>query len=413
MTIALVSASAALSGVSGGMTAAVADAAESVASGFAGLFAQSLEEGSLRADPNAAPEDTLANILRDILSALNEGDSESLENLAATLQKALARQDADQDEETENALQAILGTLQLPGDAAQDLRAIAERLSGQYAKSQAAADAALDSSRAAGKTKKDEENESAVWSSLANFLGKKGEGSGSAALSAAGAAELPISANLAGGISGKSGKIMEARADDAGSGREFSQLLRAFSPAANAASAQHTPAASGTNSAALSAPVASEAWGRQLGEQMLWMVKNDLHTAQIKLNPAHLGPLSITLRLEGDQATARFVAATPEVRQAIEDAMPRLREMMAASGVSLAQTDVGESPRRDPSEQTMSDFYGRERENRQNEPQNDPLASGAPPAYGEKEEGAPILAHDMETWRFHEFAQRGGIDLFA
>ena len=45
--------------------------------------------------------------------------------------------------------------------------------------------------------------------------------------------------------------------------------------------------------------------------------------------------------MTGDQATATFVSANPAVREAIENAVPRLREVLADAGVTLGQTQVG------------------------------------------------------------------------
>lgn len=88
-------------------------------------------------------------------------------------------------------------------------------------------------------------------------------------------------------------------------------------------------------------PVQDPRWPQDFGEKIVWMARNDQQQAQLSLSPAHLGPLQITLNLEANKASAMFVAATPEVQQAIEDAMPRLREMLAGAGISLGQTSVG------------------------------------------------------------------------
>jgi flagellar hook-length control protein FliK len=97
----------------------------------------------------------------------------------------------------------------------------------------------------------------------------------------------------------------------------------------------------------LQTPVMSPAWAQEFGEKIVWMARSGQQSAQLSLNPAHLGPLSITLNLETDKASATFTAATQEVRQAIEDAMPRLREMLAAAGVMLSETSVGTQARQD------------------------------------------------------------------
>ncbi|MDR1349860.1 MAG: flagellar hook-length control protein FliK [Zoogloeaceae bacterium] len=99
--------------------------------------------------------------------------------------------------------------------------------------------------------------------------------------------------------------------------------------------------AGGMRPDALTTPLSSSAWAQEFGEKIVWMARNDQHLARLSLYPAHLGPLSVTLNLDADKATAIFTAATQEARQAIEDALPRLREMLAAAGVALGQTDVG------------------------------------------------------------------------
>jgi flagellar hook-length control protein FliK len=103
--------------------------------------------------------------------------------------------------------------------------------------------------------------------------------------------------------------------------------------------------AGGMRQDTLATPLSSPAWAREFGEKIVWMARNDQHQARLSLYPAHLGPLSVTLSLEADKATAVFTAATQEARQAIEDALPRLREMFAAAGVSLGQTEVGAQER--------------------------------------------------------------------
>ncbi len=78
-----------------------------------------------------------------------------------------------------------------------------------------------------------------------------------------------------------------------------------------------------------------------MGNQVVWMVRHDEQTARITLNPPELGPLQITVNVSGDQATASFASPHADVRQAITDALPRLREMLAGAGIDLGQTNVG------------------------------------------------------------------------
>jgi flagellar hook-length control protein FliK len=88
-------------------------------------------------------------------------------------------------------------------------------------------------------------------------------------------------------------------------------------------------------------PVHDSQWGQSFREQVVWLAKNDNQTAQISINPPQLGPVQISLNIDGNQANATFASPHGEVRQLIEDSMPRLREMFSEIGISLGQANVG------------------------------------------------------------------------
>jgi flagellar hook-length control protein FliK len=90
----------------------------------------------------------------------------------------------------------------------------------------------------------------------------------------------------------------------------------------------------------LAPTVGTTAWGQALGDKLVWMAAGAQQTASITLNPPNLGPLQIVLNVTNDQATASFFSAQPEVRQALEAAFPRLREMMNDAGIQLGQATV-------------------------------------------------------------------------
>lgn len=96
-----------------------------------------------------------------------------------------------------------------------------------------------------------------------------------------------------------------------------------------------------TSAPMVNTPLNDAQWTQDFSNQVVWLAKNDQQTAQININPPQLGPIQISLSLNGDQASAVFTSPHAEVRQAIEDAMPRLREMMAGAGIDLGQTNVG------------------------------------------------------------------------
>ncbi|WP_218141777.1 flagellar hook-length control protein FliK [Nitrosospira multiformis] len=88
--------------------------------------------------------------------------------------------------------------------------------------------------------------------------------------------------------------------------------------------------------------VGTGSWDNALGQRVLWMVSHQHQIAELNLNPADLGPLQVVLSVNSDQASAAFVSQNPEVRQALEAALPRLKEMMAESGINLGNATVSD-----------------------------------------------------------------------
>lgn len=87
-------------------------------------------------------------------------------------------------------------------------------------------------------------------------------------------------------------------------------------------------------------PVRDQGWANDLGQKIVWLASNDKQSAQITLNPPQIGPIEISLSLDKGNASASFTSANSEVRNALETAMPRLREMFASAGIELGQTNV-------------------------------------------------------------------------
>lgn len=61
---------------------------------------------------------------------------------------------------------------------------------------------------------------------------------------------------------------------------------------------------------------------------------------RIRLSPAALGQVDISIRHEGDRIHVHFATETPAARQLLTDAQPRLSELAEARGVKLGQTTV-------------------------------------------------------------------------
>ncbi|MCE7913517.1 MAG: flagellar hook-length control protein FliK [Nitrosomonas sp. PRO4] len=97
----------------------------------------------------------------------------------------------------------------------------------------------------------------------------------------------------------------------------------------------------GPQSVQVDLPVDQPKWGSEFAQKIVWLTSQQHQVAEIRLNPAHLGPVEVMLTITQDQATAQFLSPHPAVREAIEQALPRLREMMAENGIQLGNVMVG------------------------------------------------------------------------
>ncbi|QFU00129.1 Flagellar hook-length control protein [Halomonas sp. THAF5a] len=117
----------------------------------------------------------------------------------------------------------------------------------------------------------------------------------------------------------------------------------AMSAATGGTAGSPTGTAASPGQASLPAPVASPAWSQQLGQQLVRLSQHGgEQRVELKLHPAELGPLSVSLKMGDHGAQAQFVSAHAQVRQALEQAIPQLREALAEQGISLGETSVGE-----------------------------------------------------------------------
>ncbi|MFT7234811.1 MAG: flagellar hook-length control protein FliK [Methylophagaceae bacterium] len=170
-------------------------------------------------------------------------------------------------------------------------------------------------------------------------------------------------------------KIMSSKTDIISVGEKkverIAQLVELLKPAKGdeqlprLASADRTPPTTVLNSqpatlvAAAKADVPSldiqpslqnKAWNRVLSSRVVWMATEGIQQAALKLNPANLGPVEVRLQVKNDQANVTFIAQNSATRDALEQALPRLRESFAENGLDLAGADVSDQASHDAKE---------------------------------------------------------------
>ena len=80
--------------------------------------------------------------------------------------------------------------------------------------------------------------------------------------------------------------------------------------------------------------------GEQVHERINMMMAKNLKYVDIRLDPPELGKIQIKLSINQDQASVQFTVNNPQTRDIVEQAMPRLREMLQQQGLQLAQSSV-------------------------------------------------------------------------
>lgn len=84
-----------------------------------------------------------------------------------------------------------------------------------------------------------------------------------------------------------------------------------------------------------------------LGNQLQLLVARNLDQITVRLDPQELGSMTIQLRMSEQQVNVQFQVANPHTRELVEQAMPRLREMLGDAGIQLGNTQVGQQQQRD------------------------------------------------------------------
>ncbi|WP_455203257.1 flagellar hook-length control protein FliK [Kaarinaea lacus] len=102
----------------------------------------------------------------------------------------------------------------------------------------------------------------------------------------------------------------------------------------------------------LSAALNSTAWSNEMGQRMLWFVQQDIQQAQLQINPKHLGPLDIKISVGQDQqVNVSFLTQTGSVKEALDAALPRLREMFEQQGLNLGNVDISQQSQKQQNSQ--------------------------------------------------------------
>ena len=113
-------------------------------------------------------------------------------------------------------------------------------------------------------------------------------------------------------------------------------------PSPTSITAPSAPAAreAATLVTAVATAVATPGWHEDIAQKFAQFVSMRVADAEIRLNPAHLGPVGIEISYSDNQASVLITAAQPTTRDALEQALPHLKELLAQQGIALGESSV-------------------------------------------------------------------------
>ncbi|MBG9997816.1 flagellar hook-length control protein FliK [Pseudoalteromonas sp. NSLLW24] len=77
-----------------------------------------------------------------------------------------------------------------------------------------------------------------------------------------------------------------------------------------------------------------------LQERVSSMLSINNKEAEIRLDPPEMGSMQIRIRSDAEQAHINFVVQNQQAKEALEQSMPRLREMLAQQGLELGESTI-------------------------------------------------------------------------
>ncbi|MGE0805339.1 MAG: flagellar hook-length control protein FliK, partial [Burkholderiaceae bacterium] len=95
-------------------------------------------------------------------------------------------------------------------------------------------------------------------------------------------------------------------------------------------------------SATIATPLDHADFPGALSAELTRFALDGIERAEIVLQPRELGPIRIELSLNGESASIAFAAAQPDTRQAIEQSLPLLKDMLSQHGLTLADSSVSD-----------------------------------------------------------------------
>ncbi|WP_105181445.1 flagellar hook-length control protein FliK [Pseudoalteromonas sp. T1lg21] len=105
---------------------------------------------------------------------------------------------------------------------------------------------------------------------------------------------------------------------------------------------------------------------KMLQERVSALLNINNKEAEIRLDPPEMGSMQIRIRSDAEQAQINFVVQNQQAKEALEQSMPRLREMLAQQGIELGESSIQQgSPEQQDGQSGQGQFAGNQQTDEQ------------------------------------------------
>jgi flagellar hook-length control protein FliK len=203
-----------------------------------------------------------------------------------------------------------------------------------------------------------EADDSDTASSLSAQGAASASGIAAEAASVAAIAALPTAAVAANAdsaalsLAASSDKHSHGAADLSTLGSAAGDAAAGLSQVSSNSAAGGSVAPTSTPTLQVHASVDSDEFSQGLSDRVSWMVNSGVNNAKLQVNPPQLGPIELSISVQGNQAQVSMTTHSAVTRDALEASSPQLREMLGAQGFGQVSVDISQRSFQDRSAYT-------------------------------------------------------------
>ncbi|CAM3995866.1 flagellar hook-length control protein FliK [Shewanella aquimarina] len=183
-----------------------------------------------------------------------------------------------------------------------------------------------------------------------NNVGKLAEARGDAK----GAQELLREANLSVAMSSKVGEVVDVAPDTKINGLSLQGLQGARSEAIP----QYQMSIKPQGEPVVQMQEMIQKFSPVMRQQLVAMVSQGVQQAEIRLDPPELGHMMVRVQVQGDQTQVQFHVTQTQTRDLVEQAIPRLRELLAEQGMQLTDSNVSQGGKEQGGDGEQAEGHG-------------------------------------------------------